>query len=142
MKTVDCARKGKIMQPKNIKIFEIDITETSSEFLILEFLKKIYKKEYLWFIDNLNSSPKKGNIFPLGDWEKKINNANGCIIPWNSLVNILDSIFQIYDISIKCLNKENKEIFFLDITDGGIIYLEYQNKYILHNLLQFIVNHS
>ena len=136
-------QKKKIMQSNNTKIFEIDITEASSEFLIIEFFKRVYDKEYLWCMKYLNASPNNKNRFPLSDWEEEVNNSkNGCIISWNTLLDIVNSIFQIYDISIKCLDKENKEIFFLDIADSGIVYLEYQNENILHNFLHSIVNHD
>ena len=143
MKAAIYAKKKKIMQSNNTKIFETDITEASSEFLIIAFFKRIYDKEYLWCMEYLDAAPNDKNIFPLGDWEEEINNSKkGCIISWNTLLDIFNSIFQIYDISIKCLDKENKEMFFLDIADSGIIYLEYQNEDILHNFLHSIVNHD
>ena len=47
---------------------------------------------------------------------------------------ILSNIYQIYDITMAAMDKKDKELFVLEIIDGGFVSLKYKDNWIIDQM--------
>lgn len=111
--------------------------ESTKDFPIVDFFNSIYKENYIWNISYIYFIAKQ-NLFDntndsVDNIEDEITRSkpNGLFVSWERLIFILQSSFQIYDITISVF-KEKMEIMKFEIFDCSSIEITADDNDILN----------
>lgn len=111
--------------------------ESTKDFPIVDFFNSIYKENYIWNISYIYFIAKQNLFDNTNDSVDNIENEitrskpNGLFVSWERLIFILQSSFQIYDITISVF-KEKMEIMKFEIFDCSSIEITADDNDILN----------
>ncbi len=114
---------------------EFDISEYDDDFPILDFFNKVNGLSLNWKISYLYCVGDKASNIDILSLEKKVNNSlDGLYMSGVEVFEILSNIYQIYDITMAAMDKKDKELFVLEIIDGGFVSLKYKDNWIIDQM--------
>ena len=112
---------------------EFDISEYD-DFPFLDFFYKVNGSSINWKISYLYCVGNEASHIDILSLEKKINDStDGLYMSGVDFFKILSNIYQIYDITMTAMDKD-EELFTLDIIDGGFISLKYKDDWIVDKI--------
>ena len=111
--------------------------EYTNDFPVVDFMNSIYDENYIWNVSYIDFVAKQNSFDNTNDSvssiENEINNSkpNGLFVSWKRLMLILQSSFQIYDITISAF-KNNTEMMKFEIFDCSSIELTTENNEVIN----------
>lgn len=124
-------------------LYHLQANQTTCDFNVVRFFQDIYKDEFIWQVSEINYLAKEGsfnnsNIYGVSEIEDMVyKQPEGIILPWNTLLFILNSAFQFYDLVIN-IYYEKIKIASFEIFDSGSIELATNNQSIIEKFNYWI----